>query len=164
MTTTRIPSINSPTEIREILGQLLPTDVQITETETKLSGPRTIAVYSDVEGQAQSICVCDVACANFLGAALTLISPAVATEDAESGKIGDAALDNLREALNVCVGLFSTAARISLSDVSVGDEKKQAEVETVGGGVGDTKTVEVDIERYGKGIMSLITFGKEEAE
>lgn len=85
--------------------------------------PKTlvVATYVDHTIAVRRVLICDLALANSMGAAMSMIPAGVARDATKSGNIGEHILGNLREILNICVNLFTGrfADRLTFSELRV---------------------------------------------
>jgi two-component system, chemotaxis family, chemotaxis protein CheY len=121
-----------------------------------------IAEYMRVDDGSVIGCgVCDIAGAARLGAALTLIPPAVATEAIAAGRVEDTMADNLREIFNVMSRLFDSGGnlRVCLGRIHRPGEPLPAELAGRISKPGARLDNCVEIAGYGRGNLSLLAFG-----
>jgi len=105
MTTTQI----TPLQLTEILNSLYGADATVHENDSQspIPDPRVVATYRTAEGQLRFAIVVDVALANSLGAALTMIPPGGAEDATAAGEVPDNIAENLHEVMNICSALFA---------------------------------------------------------
>lgn len=86
-----------------------------------LSKPYVVASYVDDAGIVRRILVCELALANSMGAAMSMIPACVASEATKEGIIADNIHGNLSEVLNICVNLFTDGqvCRLAFSKLRV---------------------------------------------
>lgn len=128
------------------------------ETENSSSDEQfVVAEYSEPTGELRYLVAIDYALANGLGAALTVIPPAVAKESADKHIIPDNIRENLQEVLNVCTSLFSVGMsghHIAISGLyekdATPDNIKEA-LKTAE----DSESFNLDIPRYQAGTMTV---------
>jgi hypothetical protein len=151
-----LPSADSVTHL---LKGLLAADVTV-RRQTKpiqFAGPVAVAVYVAEDETPSAFLVCDLAAANYLGAALSLILPAVVTEGIKKQTIDSFALENLREVLNVAVNLFThpRSRRLRLLDLFVSSKVRPlpGEVHAALRHASARLDLEVNVSRYGRGCV-----------
>ena len=145
-------------EIETFFCSLFGTDIMVKETKNSDSGEQfVVAEYSEPDGTLRYIIAIDYALANGLGAALTVIPPAVAKESADKQIIPDNIRENLQEVLNVCTSLFSVGMNgrhIAISGLhektstpdNIAEALKTAE---------ESDSFHVDLPRYQAGTLSV---------
>ncbi len=152
-------SFTTVDEVGSLFNMLLATDATVSESKSPMdmAGPNVIAVYANDDGSAVSLCVCNVALANYIGAALSMLPPPAAQENAKKGTVPDNVFANLNEVFNICVNLTkcSDASRLSLRDVFGPADPIPEDVEAILSSPAVRFDVEVDVERYGIGSMAL---------
>ena len=86
-----------------------------------LSKPHVVASYVDDTSAVQRVLVCDLALANSMGAAMSLIPAGVANDATKAGIVAENIQSNLSEVLNICVNLFTENAtnRLTFSSLKV---------------------------------------------
>ncbi len=111
--------------------------------------PHVVARYVDDSNNVQRVLVCDLALANSMGAAMSMIPSGVANEATKAGTVGENILGNLSEVLNICVNLFTEngADRLRFSDVQVCGPKNPSPA------VAEAVKYGVDIPRYAGGTL-----------
>ncbi len=146
-------------QISMILDALWDRDCSCEETQTTtIDGPKVISTYSDIEGNLRFAIQCELALANSLGAALTMI-PAGGAEDATSeGVVPDNIADNVREILNICSTVFADfhEQRIVLDQMITPGQQLDEELANR---IGDAKPLcqmKYQINGYQSGEMQLL--------
>lgn len=149
-----------PAAVGELLEGLLRRPVHVTSVE---EGParqvaRWTAGYVGPSGEDAAICVVETPIASALSAALTLMSPAVAAEWANSGTLPDILSESFHEVTNVLAKIVrSDGARCVLSGVAgyaPGEKLPEADR------IASATTIEhfsVGLDGYGSGLLSLVT-------
>jgi hypothetical protein len=101
--------VPSPAAVRTLLAQLVGPDVVVTSVPSvpARQGTSVVAVYVHDDGSPAGVWVSTVAFAASAGAALTGIQPTVVEGQIRSDRLGDMALDNFRELMNVGAALFN---------------------------------------------------------
>jgi hypothetical protein len=118
-----------------------------------------VAVYTH-DQQTRAAFVCELALGAHAAAALQVFPPSRAANSIKDGRLEDDLLENLHEVFNICTQLINATSpvHVSLASVCPFQEAPQALKESL------AKTpmrmqVEVDIQGYGRGRMSLALFG-----
>lgn len=114
-----------------------------------LTKPHVVASYVDDANTVQRVLVCDLALANSMGAAISMIPSGVANEATKAGVVAENIQGNLSEVLNICVNLFTenSSDRLTFSDVKVCNPKNP------GPAVKQAVKFAVDIPRYTGGSL-----------
>ncbi|MFO0670920.1 MAG: hypothetical protein U0235_15035 [Polyangiaceae bacterium] len=121
-------------------------------------GPRVIGLYVDDKGAVGSLWMCDVAAGAYLGAALSLIGPAVAAEAHKTGRLNEGLLENLREVVNVAASLFNVTGggHVRLRDVLVPPAPIPADVVALANVKKNRTDLDITVPGYGAGKLSFI--------
>ena len=114
-----------------------------------LTKPHVVASYVDDSNAVQRLLICDLALANSMGAAMSMIPSGVANDATKAGIVGENILGNLSEVLNICVNLFTenSSDRLAFKDVRVCSPKDPAPP------VAEAVKYAVDIPRYAGGSL-----------
>lgn len=159
-TTSDAAEVDRPTAIAELLEGLLRKPVKVVSVE---DGParqaaRWTADYLDADGAEAAICVVETAIASGLSAALTLMSPSVATEWADSGTLPDILSESFHEVTNVLAKIVrADGMRTILNTVAgyaPGERLPAAEKIAA---APSREHFRVTLDGYGVGLMSLVT-------
>ncbi|MBK6697854.1 MAG: hypothetical protein IPG50_37555 [Myxococcales bacterium] len=152
-----VPNLAS---VLKLLGGLLgkPVTAKPATAPLAVAPARAIATYQDAEGHLLAVCVCDVACAAYVGAALSLLAPAVAAEAHKKGKIPESIMENFHEVVNVAASLFNVTGggHVRLEKILVTPCDVPAPVASL---VAKPKTrldLDVTVPGYGTGKMSFV--------
>jgi hypothetical protein len=157
MSTYTVPS-TSDTE--ETLSMLFGDDTLIKTgkaLDVKAGNGNLIAVYVNDEGSPVAASVCDIAFAAFAGSSLSMIPAGGARDSVKSKELSEDMLNNLSEVMNIVSSLFmdkdTPHLRLETIYKDAGElpENALAVVNAPAGQV----SYEVDIPRYGKGLLSL---------
>jgi len=152
-------SVGSAHEVSALLNTLLATDVTARELPEPgaVNEPQFIAVYANDAGAAVAVCSCSLPLAMYVGAALSMIPPRVAIENAEKGVSSNEIVSNLHEVFNICVNLAQSlgTGRLTLREVVAAGEQICAEVQAILDTQTDRLVFEVEVDKYGTGIMAL---------
>lgn len=156
--TTECVLMPTRTEVETFFCSLFGTDILAKETDNSCSEEQyVVAEYSEPNGDLRYLIAIDYELANGLGAALTVIPPAVAKESAEKHIIPDNIRENLQEVLNVCTSLFSVGMSGHHIAIS-GLHEKGATPETVTEALSAAEATEsflIDLPRYQAGTMTV---------
>jgi len=119
---------------------------------------RWTADYVDATGTDAAMCVVETPIASALSAALTLMSPAVAAEWADSGTLPDILSESFHEVTNVLAKVVrNDGARCVLSTVAgYAPGEKLPESDRIAAAV-SREHFKVTLEGYGSGLLSLVT-------
>jgi hypothetical protein len=119
---------------------------------------QVVGRYVGPDGQLAALLLADVPLAASLGAALVMLPPVVVQECIDRGRIDDNVAENLREVLNVCAGLFNSAAtpRVKLADLAT-VTKLPDQVAAFAKAATGRLDVDVTVPGYPGGKMTLMT-------
>jgi hypothetical protein len=150
-----------PTDVVNMLGMLLAAEIKAQEQKKRsaIAPPAAVAIYIAEDETIAALSLCDLAGANYLGAALSLLPPAVVSEGVKTKTVSDAVLENLREVLNVCVSLYThpQSRRLRLRDlILTASTPLPAEVTTALRQPAARLDLEIDVSRYGRGHLTLV--------
>ena len=99
----------SADHFREVLGDLTGRGVSLARAgKAELGQAGALAEYRDEAGALGVVCVADLRLTNALGAALTMVSPALVEDAIAKQTIDQPTIDNFREVVNVMTNLFNT--------------------------------------------------------
>lgn len=117
-----------------------------------------IGLYISDAGTPVAACVADGALAANYGAALSMLSPAMAKDAAKSKELTDIMIANLREVMNICTRLLMSddSAHLRLEEVYSADAMPP-HVAKVLGAVQNRVDFELTVPRYGAGTMAVIS-------
>jgi hypothetical protein len=147
--------------VREVLTDLMGRAVTVARTAAvDLEGarPGACADYEAAPGAIGVICVADLRLTNALGAALTMVAPAV-VEDAVSKQTIDApTIDNFREVVNVLTTLFNTpdTAHVKFRDVHTLPSQLPGDTALLLHTPRARRDFEVEVEDYGSGLLTVL--------
>ncbi len=146
-------------KVAELLESLLGRDT--TATEGKAPNPGNaycgIACYRRAEGELSAVAVSDVAFAAHAGACLALVPVGSANEMIEAAELSEGVQENAGEVFNV-LGVGLTAPEgppIRLAEMTFGSEAPAPEITKVIESASVSIDLEVTIDGYGKGLLSL---------
>ncbi len=114
-----------------------------------LTKPHVVASYVDDSNAVRRVLVCELALANSMGAAMSMIPAGVANEATKAGIVAENIEGNLGEVLNICVNLFTENApdRLTFSNLKLCSPKDPAPA------VRESVKYAIDIPRYVGGSM-----------
>ncbi len=115
-----LPSLETVTKLVQcLLGDGV--QARTAEKGPDTSKPWVIATYVDDNSTLRRIIACDLALANSLGAAFSMIPAGLAADSTKAGTMPENIRGNLHEVLNVCVNLFTANSkdRLALSDLRI---------------------------------------------
>lgn len=114
-----------------------------------LTKPHVVASYIDDANSVQRVLICDLALANSMGAAMSMIPAGVANDATKAGIVAENIASNLGEVLNICVNLFTedSTDRLTFSDLKVCSPKDPAPA------VKQSVKYALDIPRYAGGSL-----------
>jgi hypothetical protein len=155
-----------PMPVPETVASVL-TDLLGKEVRVKLGKPFALrpgspiifSVFRNDQGQSASVMTCDLLLAAYTGAALALISTGVEQEVMKMRKLPDNLFENFREVVNIVGGtLFNspTTPHLVLCDVLTSPGSVPAELKPVLTDPASWLFIDVSIEDYGNGKMTLL--------
>lgn len=141
-----------------LLGKSTPAKPTPTFTLDKKT-PGAIATYRTDDGALVAGCLCDLAAGSMLGAALTLVPAARATECMRAGKLDEVLAENLREILNVSASMLNHPGEphVALGEVLDVPGEIPEDVAAMVAKPAARLDVEISVPGYGKGRLSLIS-------
>ncbi|WP_372716110.1 hypothetical protein [Immundisolibacter sp.] len=115
-----------------------------------------VAVCVDEAKKTVAIIVADVAVAAAAGASLAMIPASAAQDAARNGILPQNIADNFREVANVMTSLFTAGSGrvVRLAEFAVGTVPEEAG--PVLAGPGGRLDLEIEVQGYGKGVLSLL--------
>ncbi len=127
MSSSPLPTLNTVEKLMQcLLGNQVAT--RNSTPGPDLTKPHVMASYVDESNAVQRILVCELALANSMGAAMSMIPAGVANDATKAGIIAENIEGNLGEVLNICVNLFTENSndRLTFSNVKVCTAKDPA--------------------------------------
>lgn len=117
-----------------------------------------VGLFVDRDDKPVAGCLCDVPFAAYAGSALTMLPPGGAEDAVETGEISDVMKENLNEVMNICSRMFMSDAtpHLRLDLVYKYEDLSDEAKETLLGAEG-RRMLEIEIPRYGKGKMVMLT-------
>lgn len=121
-------------------------------------GPRVIGLYVDDKGAVGSLWMCDIAGGAYLGAALSLIGPAVAAEAHKTGRLSEGLLENLHEVINVAASLFNVTGggHVRLKSILVPPAPIPADIVALANVKKGRTDLDITVPGYGAGKVSFV--------
>lgn len=154
-------------EIQTFFCSLFGTDILVKGISSKDANEQyVISDYREPSGELRYMVAIDYELANGLGAALTVIPPALAKESAARLEIPDNIRENLQEVLNVCTSLFSVCMNghhIAIKNIFEKDNVSEEALEAMKMAA-EKETFSVDLPRYQAGTMTIYRMPMEEDE
>lgn len=152
----RLPDTES---VHALLDCLLTQGVEVKEAAGPINADTLAmsAVYANEDGAIGALCLCDLAAANYTGAALSMIPPGVAGDNVDAGVVEGVILENLHEVFNICVNLFNDPSLPTLflrGLVGPGQDMPE-DVQSARSSPSSRLDLQLDVGRYGTGQMSL---------
>lgn len=159
---TPVPVPRGP-EVGELLQTLTGQPVEVGTAAPVLPGrdPALVAVYVTDDLVVGAVLACDLSLAAAAGAALATLPPGVAEQAVASGALAGDLSDNAHEVLNVLVSIFnvSGAPALRLRRVHAVGEQLPDDVRPVLGYVLRRVDLQVDLDGYGGGRLSVVAVG-----
>jgi hypothetical protein len=122
-----LPTLNT---VEKLMQCLLGNQVEARNSAPgpDLTKPHVVASYVDDHNAVQRVLVCELALANSMGAAMSMIPAGVANDATKAGIVAENIQGNLGEVLNICVNLFTENApdRLTFSSLKVCSPKDPA--------------------------------------
>lgn len=142
-------------KVSSLLMSLYGSDIPVQQLDESLSADKhfVAGTYLDEAGAVKRLILCDCAFANRAGAALTMVPARTVDESIKNNDIEGNILENLGEILNISVNLLSESTS---NHLVLGEVTKIAELESQMD-FSDSTSFEVDIEKYGKGVLTVAT-------
>jgi len=118
--------------------------------------PFVVATYKSDDGKSAVVCVCDLALASAVSAALTVIPPSVAAESVRAGRLSETLAENLHEIFNVCTALFNQPnfPHLVLDQVALGSPTLVSALAGPVAKARERNNFEISISGYGSGKFS----------
>ncbi len=169
MTTTPISrfSMPAPHAVGNLLSDLLARSVKVSQTASpspaRAPAPasrasRAVAIYTNDAGEAAALCVCDMALASSVGAALSMIPAGVAAEASRAGVMPTTIAENLYEVANVAASLFNAdgGPHLKLREVVTAAATLPTTLSEVVARASERIDYDIAIAGYGPGQMSML--------
>ena len=150
--------IPTPESLGEVLTSLVGKEVRCATVKESVAGKGVHAAgtYTREEGIG-AVAIGDVAFVSLASAALSLAPVARAEDAIRLGEIDEDLAGDAREILNVCGSVFNASDEMPcrLSDVAFEEPPYSGDVAKLAGDAKKTLHLEVDIDGYGKGSLSI---------
>jgi hypothetical protein len=120
--------------------------------------PGACADYEAASGTIGVLCVADVALTNALGAALTMVAPAVVEDAIAKQQMDGPTMDNFREVVNVLTTLFNTpdTSHVKFREVHTLPSQLPAETAQLLKKPRARRDFQVEVTDYGIGTLSVL--------
>jgi cellulase/cellobiase CelA1 len=161
--TTVISPLPSNLAIRNLLEDLLGRDVSVNPGPPCSVGGApgaAVALYVDDHLRSAAVVVFDFALAAHAGAAIGLLPPGASEAALEDGELPTNLHENAAEVLNIMASLFNVpgAQHLKLHAAYAPGEVLRSDVTEMATRTGSRLDLTVEIARYGKGALSIVTF------
>jgi len=149
--------------IRNLLSDLLNRDVDLSDGRPLAVGGNPgslVGLYVDDHLKSKAVVVFDFALAAHAGASIGLLPPGASEAAIEDKELPENLAVNSREVLNIMASLFNVegAAHLKLYATYVPGEVLRPDVVDWATRTGSRLDLTVEVNRYGKGALSIITF------
>ena len=148
-------------QICNLFSGLFDTEVGVKQSQAKTPiSDACVAVFGSPDGVCTAMCWCELSLANTLGAALAVIPAAYADENTEANEFPENLRENFGEVMNLCSNLFPKQQSVgfSLQAIYLPTDTLPEEVTALAEGTdGERVVVELSIERYRTGTLSVLT-------
>lgn len=141
--------------IASILEMIFGEGVEVTDAEVIDFDDKHVATFMSREQELVALCACDLPFVAYSGAALSMIPANTAKDMANGGGLTEAVLSNFHEVMNICSKLMmsETSAHLRLDKTLAPDQSASAV--TALDASASTSVFNVDIPRYGKGVLAF---------
>jgi hypothetical protein len=151
----------SADHFREVLGDLTGRGVSLAragKAELGAGQAGALAEYRDEAGALGVVCVADLRLTNALGAALTMVSPALVEDAVAKQTIDQPTIDNFREVVNVMTNLFNTddTPHLKFRDLHTVPADLPAETDALLKSPKGRRDFDVTVAEYGTGTLSVL--------
>ncbi len=148
--------------VRNLLSDLLGREVEVSPgTPTAVGGApgSAVGLYVDDRLRSSAVVVFDFALAAHAGAAIGLLPPGASEAALEDGELSAALRQNANEVLNIMASLFNVegAPHLKLHAAYAPGEVLRADVVEACTRTGSRLDLDVEVARYGKGKLSVVT-------
>nr|WP_205706545.1 response regulator [Kineococcus vitellinus] len=149
--------------LRNLLSDLLNRDVELAEGRPVPVGGvpgSVVGLYVDDHLRSKAVVVFDFPLAAHAGAAIGLLPPGASEAAIEDRQLPDNLVVNAREVLNIMASLFNVegAAHLKLHAAYAPGEVLRPDVVDWATRTGSRLDLSVEVARYGKGSLSIVTF------
>ena len=148
--------VPSQSEVLALVMTLFGGDTKVRHANVDISRDGLCAVYLSDDDSPVAAVVCDTAFGAFAGSALSMIPAGGAEAAARRGELSDAMVDNLYEVMGTCSNLFmdDSTPHLRLGPVHQNVNDVSGDVQALLGRA-DGPSFQVDIPRYGSGVLRL---------
>jgi hypothetical protein len=148
-------------KVRDVLVDLMGRGVTVARADASPldgPGPSALADYQADSGTIGVLCVADVRLTNALGAALTMVAPAVVDDAVAKRTIDEPTIDNFREVVNVLTSLFNTVdtPHVKFHEVHRLPSQLPPETARLLDAPKARRDFDVSVEDYGTGRLSVL--------
>lgn len=147
-------------EVEDLLSSLLGREVTVGEAEAlnPKDTPCAFASYRVDGGELVAVGMSDLSFAAYAGACLAMLPADSASEMLKDGDLSAGVVENAGEVFNIlCVSLAkSDGPPVRLGDVVMKSDAAADDVVALVGESGKSVTLEVTIDGYGSGVLSLL--------
>ncbi len=150
--------VPNQSNVLAVVTMLFGDDAKVQPVDSAPSGEALCAVYLSDDDNPVAAVVCDAAFGAFAGSALSMIPTGGAEDAAKSGELSDAMVDNLYEVMNICSNLFmdDSTPHLRLGPLHKKVGEVSEDVQTLLGKA-EGPSFQVDIPRYGSGVLRLMS-------
>ncbi len=144
-------------DVSDTLSLLLNKQVSVTQGSPITTSPTIVGTYIDQQGNVGALGLVDLPLASYTGAALTMIPTDTAASNIRSGKLSDEIRENLQEVFNIMVAFFNqgNVPHIRYHQLHTSPPEFPGDINALLNAAGQRADIEVDIQGYGAGKMSL---------
>lgn len=119
-----------------------------------------VAIYESDEKKdnVAAICICNIEFASRIAAAFTMIPEIISQSSITDNKLSDALMDNFSEIMNVATSFFynTSSPHVKLREIIMSSDEMPRNILHLIRRPADQIDLEIDIERYGTGNISLL--------
>jgi hypothetical protein len=145
----------TPDDVGRLLTQLLGRRV-VAKRGAPSKSAVAVSSYAAEAGGLATVCAFDLEFANFAGAALPMVPPAVAIDAIRAKKVEPEMMENLQEVANIMAGLFSgTHVQVKLRHCGPVPPPPPADVTAVAAKPARRLDLDIDVTGYGLGKVSI---------
>jgi len=149
--------------VQNLIADLLDKKIAVQKCEPLEIKPLPVVAVAAYEADKDdnklaALCICNMEFASRIAAALTMIPENIATESIKNGKLADVLDENFLEVMNVATTLFYNASspHVKFKTLYFSNEELPREVLRLVRRPAGRIDLEINIERYGPGMISLM--------